>query len=140
VIFFKEGIETVYQTETVYDDVTGLPVRQLTTLNDVLQSPPDDTPAQVLFDEQGRIREMVWWDNGKEHRDIDKGPAKIKINPENGVHVVERFKRHGETTRSRAEPALVIRDPDTGEVVRNAFYVDGVEVSPQFIEPLEPGP
>lgn len=121
--------ETVYRTETVYNDRTGLPIRQLTTLNGMLQSPPDDTPAQVLFDEHGRVREMVWWHRGKEHRDPSAGPAVIKLNPKNGVHAVERYKMHGETSRSRNEPALIVRHPDTGEIELVEYYVHGVRVT-----------
>jgi len=127
VIYSKEG-ETVYQTETVYNDETGLPVRQMTRLNGILQSPPNDTPAQVLFDYKGRVIEKVWWDNNQEHRDILKGPAVIKINPENGVHIFEHFKKRGENSRSRTEPAFIARNPNTGEVSRTAYYVGGEEL------------
>jgi len=129
VIYSKEG-ETVYQTETVYNDETGLPVRQLTRLGGVLQSPPDDTPAQVLYDEQGRIIEKVWWDDNKEHRDKNKGPAVIKINPENGTHIIERYKNRGKNSRSRTEAAYIARDPNSGQIIRTAYYLDGIELQP----------
>lgn len=135
-IFSKAG-ETVYRTETVYDDATGLPVRQLTWKDDKLQSPPDDSPAQVLFDREGQIREMVWWEDGKEHRDITKGASTIKINPKTGVHTQERYMIAGELSRSLSEPAIICRHPETGLVTRVEYFVQGVRVPhpPPVIDP-----
>lgn len=131
--------ETVYTTETVYSEETGLPVRQLTRLDGTLQSPPDDTPAQVLFDDFGRVREMVWWDQGKEHRDPKKGPAIIKVDPDSGVHTVERYKVKGRTSRSVSEPAFICRMPETGEITRLKYYQDGVEL-PNPTQDIDPEP
>ncbi len=137
-IYTDKG-EKSYQTETVYNEQTGLPVRQLTKLDGLLQSPPDDTPAQVLFDDQGRIREMVWWDQGKEHRDVMKGPAKVKINPENGVHILECYRLENNLSRTRTEPALIQRDPESGEVIRCEFHLHGVKITHHLTE-LDPNP
>jgi len=136
VIFAEDG-ETIYQTEVVYNDKTGLPVRQLTTLNGVLQSPPDGTPAQVLYDEHGRVREEVWWHAGREHRDPRVGPALIKYNPENGVRYVERYMVDGRSSRTPSEPALIIRDRVTGKMTETAIFLHGVEqkIATQEVDP-----
>lgn len=135
-IFADKG-ETIYTTETVYSDETGLPVRQLTWLGSVLQSPPDDTPAQVLFDDFGRVHEMVWWHKGEEHRDPKKGPAVIKLNPDNGIHILERYELAGKISRSSTEPALICRDRTTGKVTLVEYYLDGVRLSqsPSGVDP-----
>ncbi|GAA6176733.1 hypothetical protein NBRC116593_26520 [Sulfitobacter pacificus] len=127
-IYCKKG-ESVFVTETVFDDETGLPTRQLTTLNGVLQSPPNDTPARVVFDDLGRICEMAWYSAGQEHRDLSKGPAVVEINPDNGICISERFKIKGNTSRSRSEPALLIRNEETGDLIGTAYYLDGVEIA-----------
>lgn len=138
VIYADEG-ETVYTTETVYSDETGLPLRQLTWLDGELQSPPDDTPAQILFDESGRVREMVWWDQGKEHRDPKKGPAIIEVDPDSGTHTMERYKVAGKTSRSTSEPAFICRNRENGEITRLKFYLNGVEL-PDPAQDIDPNP
>lgn len=137
-IFADEG-ETVYQTQTVYNDRTGLPVRQLTTLDGVLQSPPDGSPAQVLYDNRGRIREEVWWHAGKEHRDPQIGPAVLKYDPDTNVCYVERFMVNGNISRTPTEPALIVRDRTTGQVVEEAIFLHGIEQK-AATTPVDPEP
>jgi hypothetical protein len=119
VINAKEG-EDVYVTETIYNRETGLPVFQRTTLNGKRESPPDGSPAEIGYDEHGRVERLEWYHQGERHRDKDVGPAVIIINPENGIHVVERFQHHGKSPSPDPAlgPDLIVRNRDTGEIVR----------------------
>lgn len=129
----------MFQTQTVYDDRTGLPVRQLTTLNGVLQSPPDGSPAQVLYDNLGRIREEVWWHAGKEHRDPQVGPAVLKYDPDTKIRYVERYMVKGHISRTPTEPALIVRDRTTGQIVEEAIFLHGLEQETSS-GPVDPEP
>jgi hypothetical protein len=115
--------QTAYITVTVYDDETGFPVFQHTYLNGVLQSPPDDSPAYVLYDDLGRVREMIWHDSGSIGR--VGGPATIKLNPENGIHILESYVVNSVRTRSATEPAVIVRDPQSGKTLKCEYYLNG---------------
>ena len=116
-IYNEEG-ESVYTTETVYDDETGLPRRQITTLNGLKHAPPDGSPSQVAFDREGRATEKIWHAFGEEHR-LD-GPAAIVLFPETGVHMTEDFMIKGHPRPSGQGPCRIRRN-ELGEVWQQEF-------------------
>lgn len=75
--------------------------RQWTKLNEKLHSPPDDSPSHIVYDDRGRVTDLNWHEQGKEHR--ESGPSSIVIDPDTGIHTYEGF-------RTRGEP----RDPAIG--------------------------
>lgn len=99
-----------------------MPVYQRTTLDGLRESPPDGSPSEVGYDEQGRPERLEWHHLDKRHRDRSVGPAVILLNPENGIHVVERFQHHGASPSSDPAlgPDLIVRDRDTGEIIRQS--------------------
>ena len=113
-IWVNEG-EDVYVTETVYDRETGLPRRQVTTLNGELHSPPDGSPSEIIYDKKGRATNLDWHHRGKPHR--KNGPSGIVIkDPDTGVHTCEVFETHGEPRAPDRGPHRVYRDPQTGKL------------------------
>lgn len=106
--------EDVYVTETTFNRKTGLPVFRRTSLNGALESPPDDSPSLVHYDELGRPDRMEWHRAGQWHR--DPGPSVVYINPDNGVHVVERFEHYGVARDLTYSPSRIVRDRDSGEI------------------------
>lgn len=112
--------EEVYTTHTVFNKETGQPVYQETRLGEVKQSPPDDTPATVDFDEDGNQTTLMWFYDDNPHR--ESGPAVVKIDPRTGVWVWERFLTHGVPRDSSIGPNLVTRDKDSGEVTFSGNY------------------
>jgi hypothetical protein len=107
--------EDVYVTETTYNRETGLPVFRRTSLNGMRESPPDDSPSVVHYDSLGRPDRMEWYRQGQPHREA--GPSVIYINPENGVHVIERFYHHGVARDRALGPSKITRDHDSGEII-----------------------
>lgn len=110
----KEG-EDVYVTETIYNRETGLPVFRRITLNGLRESPPDGSPSEISYDDQGRPDRMEWHHVDEWHR--EDGPSVIHLNPENGVHIIERFHHHGEPRNRALGPSRISRDRDSGEIV-----------------------
>lgn len=112
-----------YQTETVYNPETKLPESQIHTLNGEMEDLPDGSPAETYFDEHGHIKKMIWRSEGTQHREPGQGPAIVWI--KNGIRVLEHYKQHGHSSRSRTKPAYIQRDAETGEVTRVSYYLDG---------------
>lgn len=126
-----------YVTKTKYHRETGLPISQRTFLHDKLQTPPDDSPSEVLFDEFGRPQYLTWHEAGVTHR--EGKPAIVELNPESGEPWVEGFFTRGRPIHRSIGPYRIVRDWDSGEVVKQIRYGD-----PEFPEhetegPVEPG-
>lgn len=89
-------------------------------LDGKFHTPPDGRPAHVVFDEEGRPREMSWYNENKLHR-LD-GPARVRINPVTDIIYSEEFRQFGQPPISKTCPALVERDPKTGKLLRRSFF------------------
>lgn len=122
----EEDLDT-YVTETKYSKETKLPVVQRTRLNGLLEAPPDGSPSEIAFGELGQPVKLVWHHQNYPHRDDE--PALIFLNPENGVHVSEYFFTMGSHREKAAGPFRIVRNHETGEVVREIFEGD-----PDFVE------
>ena len=120
-MLYLEERQLVYVTETIYDRETGLPVFQRTLLNGEQHTPPDGSPSEIGFDHLGRPERLEWREHGRRHR--LNGPASIRINPENGVHVVESFLIEGKPRDPRFGPSRIVRDRHTGQI-REQTFVD----------------
>ena len=126
-------IEEQYTLTVLRDGETGLPRAMTIRLGGQygkIQSPPDGRPAHVLFDEQGRVKQMGWYHQNTYHR--ADGPALLKVNPDNGVVYYEEYRLHGKTHRSYSEPDWTERDPRTGEVQSEYYFVDDEPVEPRL--------
>lgn len=108
-----------YTIEVAYDEVTNFPRWMIIRLNGKMHSPPDDRPAHVVFDDQGRPWHMSWHHEDLLHRLA--GPSRVKINPENGVLYSEEFHKFGEAPISRTQPFSIKRNPETGEIIEKSF-------------------
>jgi hypothetical protein len=125
-----------YVTETKYSKETKLPVVQRTRLNDLLEAPPNGEPSEIIFDDLGRPLRLMWHQQNYPHR--ENAPAWIELNPENGVHVFEYFYTMGRHRERAAGPYRIVRDNETGEVVREVFEGDPDFVKTAFDPRLEP--
>ena len=123
-----------YTTETKYSVETGLPLVKFVRLNNVLQSPPDDTPSYTLYDEQGRVTLMKWHHQGQVHR--NGAGAVIYVDPETKIHTSEGFYIEGQPRRRSLGPYIISRDRMTGEVTREQF--DGDPYFPATTKPPAP--
>lgn len=124
----EEIVEEIFELKIGRSKDTGHP-RWLTVRHDgKLNSPPDDRPAKIVYDEQGRAKELAWFRDNLYHRQT--GPALKRINPDNNVVTYEEHRWFGKMHRSHSEPALVERDPKTGKVTNALYFVDDNEVFP----------
>lgn len=129
----------VYQLEVGRNSETGLPRWLTIRLNGKLHSPPDDRPAQIVFDDQGRPKEMGWFHENLYHR--VSGSALQQFNPENNVKVYEEHRKFGELHRMGSKAAWIQRHPETGDVFVARYFIDGKEVDPKPAStPLAPSP
>ena len=118
--------EVCFTTRTIYRKSEGTPVLRQVWMGGKLHAPPDGKPSETFFDEQGRVTKMVWHLEGREHR--INGPAKIFIDPETGVHVLECYRHHGQEPTSTETPIWTERDAASGKVIyeRYAALRDGM--------------
>ena len=91
----------------------------------VMEGPPGDRPQRICYDEQGRPTHLTWCKDNLEHR--EHGPAWLVVNPDNGVHILEHYCLNGQLHRLDRKPAVIHRDPSTGEVTDFYFYEYGVQ-------------
>ncbi|KAA3516968.1 hypothetical protein GOZ96_12325 [Agrobacterium vitis] len=87
----------------------------------------DDLPTRVAYDDLGRVCEMEWSRRNITHR--ESGPSRIEINPESGIVCHEVWCFEGEVHRAGGEPAVIDRDPDTGQITRVEFWDMGTRIS-----------
>jgi len=133
VLEVEEG-QDEYVTNTIYDRETKLPVFQCAHLNGVLESPPDGSPSEIQFDEQGQPEHMKWHHQGSLYR--RGAPASIFRDNDTGIHLIERFMGHGEIP----DHTKVLRDKLTGKITGQ--YLKG-ETLPKVSEGKKkpaPGP
>lgn len=109
-----------YSIEVTYDEVSGHPRSLNIYLDGENHSPPDGRPAFVGFEAKGRPNQMWWMHKGLLHR--ENGPARIYINPDNGVHISEEYRVFGHSPISRDIPSTIKRDPDTGKITEELFW------------------
>lgn len=131
-------VEERYTLTVLRDGETGLPRAMTIRLGDKygkLHSPPDGRPAFVSFDEHGRVEEMGWYENDSYHR--IGAPALMKINPNNGVVFYEEYRNHGLIHRSYSEPAWTERDPKSGEIEGEYYFVNDEQVEPRLPPKLD---
>lgn len=121
--------EESYLCEVVYNKATKLPVRQIFTLNGLMESPPDDRPAETHFDDRGQPKRMIWRSEDIPHRDPSLGPAMIVMHETTRVNLIEHYKFNGLSHRSEFEPAYIERD-ERGNIVRTEYYLHGNKISP----------
>lgn len=126
--------QTVYEVSEVYDDETGvLRMRQI-RLDGKRQAPSDDTPSHAAFDEHGRPLFFEWHSDDVLHR--TEGPSQIRLNPKNGIHVLEVFEQSGRPRPGHLGPYTIHRDKETGEVT---FRV-GADGNPLPLDSSNPEP
>ena len=118
VLTWEEGQEC-YVTETIYDKETKLPVFQRTLLNGLKETPPDGSPSQIIFDAHGRPQKMSWHKQDKSHN--EDGPAELTVNPDNGIHTVERYVIDGKPRHPSLGPHYIVRDRNTGVLRKQEF-------------------
>jgi len=135
----KDSIsEEKYELTVGRDDATGNPRWVSIRLNGQLQSPTDEQPAHIVYDQHGRVKEFGWFQNNLYHR--HSGPALQRINPENKIVEYEEHRWLGMLHRSESEPALVVRDPNSGSVVDARFYQNDLEIEVKSSLKLDPKP
>ena len=105
----EEG-QDEYVTNTIYDRETKLPVFQCTQLSGLLESPPDGSPSEIQFDENGKPQHIKWHSQGSLYR--RGAPASIFRDNNTGFHLIERFVGHGEIP----DHTKILRDKLTGEI------------------------
>ncbi len=116
-IYSEEG-EDVYITVTVYERETGLPRRQITTLNGLKHAPPDGSPSHIAFDDEGRPLQKHWHAFDKEHR--EEGPSTIMLYSDTGIHMTERFMLEDKPRSADQGPYRIRRNRD-GEITKEEF-------------------
>ncbi|WP_157727739.1 hypothetical protein [Stappia sp. ES.058] len=120
----KNGIKEIYTIEVDYYPETDIPKEMnIRLLTGEFHSPPDGRPSSVEFDDQGRPTEMAWHHRNLLHR--FSGPAMVRINPENGVHIAEFFRivvdEEEDVARGQNELSTIFRDEITGEVKQKMY-------------------
>ena len=120
----KDGVEVNFEVKVVFSEMTGNISREFWYLNKMLES-PGDRPAVIHYDEQGNPTSMCWMHKNSYHR--ENGPARLEIVPETGVIYLEQWMKHGTTHRDGEEPAVIIRDKQSGEICNTVRYLNGVK-------------
>lgn len=121
--------EEIYDLRVGRDGTTGKPRWLTVRLGGKLQSPPDDRPAWIVYDSMGRPTLIAWYHENLYHRAT--GPALQRIDPETQIITYEEHRLHGRIHRPLPEPALIVRDPGTGAILQERFFVDDQEVFPR---------
>ena len=122
-----------YELEIGYDKTTGLPKWLTIRREGQFDSPIDDRPAHVVFDELGRPSKFGWYSRGVLHR--ENGPASMTVDPDTGIVTVEDYRHQGTPHRSLREPAYIERDAKTGQVLLEMFFVKGMVINPKHLGP-----
>lgn len=95
----------------------------------------NDLPAQRSFyRESGNLMRARWIIHGKEHRDGDR-PACVRY-ADSGNVLSEIWKTNGRRHRDGGFPAVLAYDPVSGDVTREEWWVEGIEIQPQT--PIKP--
>lgn len=121
----KEHIDTTFEVKIRRNANTGHVSAEHWLLDGKGESPPGDRPSTVLFDEQGRVRTLIWKHLGETHR--NDGPAWIDVDPDSGVHLLEQFFRNGQCHRDARMPARISRSTETGEITQLRYFEHGEE-------------
>lgn len=98
-------------------------------------------PAFLLFEETtGKIVREEFFNNGYRHRPAEEGPALRGISHLTDVAYHEEYHVAGYLHNPNG-PAVIDRDPRTGEVVSEEFYIWGEKVQPfnsRYSKPATP--
>ena len=133
----KENIDTTFEVKIRRNAKTGHVSAEHWLLDGKGESPPGDRPSTLLFDDQGRIRTMIWNKQGETHREA--GPAWIDVDPKSGIHLLEQYFENGQCHRGDRKPARISRSPETGEVTQVGYFEHGVEKFWKNKPPVAPG-
>jgi hypothetical protein len=110
----EEEIEESFEVRIVRNATNGIVKAEHWSKNGKSEGPPGDRPASTHYDEHGNIESLYWRKSGALHR--EGKPAIIEINTVNNVHVEEVYFSHGKCHREDRQPAIIERDPQTGEI------------------------
>ncbi|WP_144435942.1 hypothetical protein [Roseibium album] len=78
------------------------------------EAPPDGSASEITFDDKGRPLDLGWHSKDLAHR--EGAAASIRVNPENGVHIVEQFRTHGKYPARSFGYSVIVRDSETGRI------------------------
>lgn len=96
-----------------------------------------DLPSMVVVDVETNVEVLQKWSvDGAAGRPGGK-PAIIVTDLETGIVEREEYWEDGVTHRDNG-PAFIERDPETGTIVRESFYVRGENIIPTTRLPPEP--
>jgi len=124
--------EEMYVTRTFYNKETGNPTRQLTRNQaGQLHSPPDGTPSEVHFDDQGRPIDLIWHPNNVEHREV--APSAILMYPDTGQSKCEQFYVEGQPISPQEGPFRVFFAED-GSIIREVMATELDRIPDETLE------
>lgn len=87
---------------------------------------PCDLPAMIHYcPETGKQTLARWYKNGFEHRDDDK-PSSLGIDPETGVNFCESWAVNGLAHREGDQPSRIYKDGETGNITELQYKKNGV--------------
>ena len=95
-------------------------------------------PALSIFEEAtGKIVREEYFNNGYRHRPANEGPALRSISHLTGVVYLEEYHVAGHLHNPNG-PAVIDRNPSSGGVVSEGFYIWGEKVQPFTSQPSKP--
>lgn len=98
-------------------------------------------PAVQLFDAKtGRRIKAQYRTHSILDRDENEGPAAQRWDANTGNLIYEEYKRDGEGHRSGKKAAVIYYDHNTGEVIKEIFMKNGVDIDPKTEQPLWDNP
>lgn len=94
-----------------------------------------DKPAKILSSRRTGVRIIeCYMIHGNIHRDGDK-PAYIR-RAEDGTMLEQSYWKHGNLHRDpKLGPSKIYHDPETGEIARTEFWVEGQHIEGQVSKP-----
>lgn len=117
--------KTVYSLEQQHD-AQGRLLREIFR-NEAGQCDRGGLPSYINYDaETGKAIELVYYKNGKEHR--EDGPAQIIYSRTTDVIVGETWYKEGEMHRDGNLPSSISRSEDTGDIYRRSYFRCGQKV------------
>lgn len=132
----SKSTEAIFEVKIQQNADTGIVVAEHWLLGGKGQSPPNDRPSTVLFDDEGRKKTLLWKASGELHR--ENGPAWIEFDPATGVRVQEQYFEHGQCHRPGRQPAHIQRDPHSGEITKVRYFERNVEKFWRNLPPIAP--
>lgn len=124
-----------YQVEVIRNTKTNKVVREFWRRSGCLER--EQAPSIIGYDENtGAVTEELWCKNGVTHR--VGAPAHICTDPASGIVTKEVWAVGGKIHREGNKPAMILRDPKSGNITHQEYYMFDKQIPKQNTGPTGP--